>query len=524
MIKGKRIFIFVVIAMIASMIVMTVNLFANFADTYGFSAAGMARGNAMTAVAKDWSSVYYNMSGLGKTGMIKGGKESVASKGEDSDVEFYNPYAVTEPKSLPVSVAPEREVETVTGEILTDQLAVSYLYAYPMLKIDRASPSNSAFSQEPMLMDEDLDVGTVVIGLAFDLNHIYKMPDFISSARLGLGLGLMHDLYLAKVSDIDVRTHNFQRYGREAERAVILAGLGFGILDDLCGIGIGANIWITGAGAVEMRDAQIGPETQTPKQEIKLDLKPKIAPSIGAYVSPGKIVPLLKGLELGVNYRGEIYLEIDPFAAIAEVELGGVELNIALAIFEFYTPHIITAGCAYTLPFSLPLVRDITISADIEYQMWSGYMISSSKEYYWEEIVGIEIPEFDDIIVPKIGASVEVFDWLSVLAGYYYQPSFVPDEANEGIFNFLDNDKHVASCGLSVAIPPFLGFVNPIEVNVGFQYQYLVERDVSKNHDSYIDKLGLDLDDQEEYKQTRNPDYSYGGVNYLVTAEVILRM
>ena len=44
------------------------NLFAGtFADTFGFSAEGMARGNAMTASVNDWSSVYYNVAGLGKT-------------------------------------------------------------------------------------------------------------------------------------------------------------------------------------------------------------------------------------------------------------------------------------------------------------------------------------------------------------------------------------------------------------------------------------------------------------------------
>ncbi len=41
--------------------------FANFADTYGFSAIGISRGNAMTAVVNDWSSVYYNIAGLGRT-------------------------------------------------------------------------------------------------------------------------------------------------------------------------------------------------------------------------------------------------------------------------------------------------------------------------------------------------------------------------------------------------------------------------------------------------------------------------
>jgi len=513
----KRLFFVTAIGIMISF-VMTISSYANFADTYSFSASGMARGNAMTAVVKDWSSVYYNMSGLGKTGVVNRGGVVSSSEGSDSDVVFYNPYSPSGGESESKSVASAGPKKAAVGDVLTNQLAVSYLYAYPKFDIDRSAPSNPDFSQDAMRMDEDLEVGTVVIGLAFDLNHILKIPNFVSSARLGLGIGLMHDLYLAKVSDVDVRTHTFQRYGRKAERAVILAGVGFGVLDDLCGVGIGANIWITGVGALEVRDAQIGPETQRPKHEIKADLKPKMAPALGAYISPGKIVPLLEGLELGVNYRGEVYMEIDPIAGIAEVDLGGVELNVALSIFDFYTPHIITAGFAYTVPF----MDSIIISGDLEYQMWSGHRISGAKEIYWEDTMGIEVPEFDDIIIPKVGASFRAFDWLNLLAGYYYQPTFVPDEANSGLFNFLDNDKHVASFGFELTIPSLIGFVNPIQINMGFQYQYLTERDVTKNHGSYINNLNLSSSNQEEYMQTKNPDYSYGGVNYSVTAEVIL--
>ncbi|HOR94798.1 MAG TPA: hypothetical protein PLZ38_12565, partial [Spirochaetota bacterium] len=48
-------------------IIMPALVYANFADTYGFGAQGVARGNAMTAVVNDWSSVYYNIAGLGRT-------------------------------------------------------------------------------------------------------------------------------------------------------------------------------------------------------------------------------------------------------------------------------------------------------------------------------------------------------------------------------------------------------------------------------------------------------------------------
>ncbi len=43
-------------------------LFAsNSAETFGFGTRGISMGNAMTATVDDWSSVWYNPAGLGKT-------------------------------------------------------------------------------------------------------------------------------------------------------------------------------------------------------------------------------------------------------------------------------------------------------------------------------------------------------------------------------------------------------------------------------------------------------------------------
>jgi len=67
--KSKHLLILITILFFAGY---SVNLYANFAETYGCSAEGMARGNAMTATVSDWSSVFYNVGGLGKTQGLTG--------------------------------------------------------------------------------------------------------------------------------------------------------------------------------------------------------------------------------------------------------------------------------------------------------------------------------------------------------------------------------------------------------------------------------------------------------------------
>jgi len=56
----------IVIAVFA--VIINLPLYAsNFAESHGFSANGVAKGNAVVSTVNDWSSVWYNPAGLGKT-------------------------------------------------------------------------------------------------------------------------------------------------------------------------------------------------------------------------------------------------------------------------------------------------------------------------------------------------------------------------------------------------------------------------------------------------------------------------
>ena len=409
---------------------------ANFADTYGFSASGIARGNAMTAVVNDWSAVYYNMAGLGRTR------------------------------------------DALTTDQFNDQLALTLLYTSPDLKIK--------IERSDVKGDQDLDFTATSLGLVLDLNHFYQMPEVFSSARFGLGLGIIDAEYLAKVNDIDLRTHNFIKYGREIERIVILTGVGFGFKDDLFGFGLGANVLFGGDGKIMMSSVEVGADEQIPDAQTRMDLKTEIAPVLGFYFSPGNF-------DFGLAYRGEVTLEIDPLDAGAILEAGNAELDMYLSIFDYYTPAVFSMGVAYTL-------GPCTMSIDVELQDWSGYQISDSRKDS-----GIKTPKLDDVIVPKVGLAWSVSPGLDLMAGYYYEPSCVPDKTNAGRFNLLDNDKHVISSGCEFKLPHFSGMTGPLSAGVGIQYQILENRSVTKTA-----KIQSEL----------NPNYDYEGTVITAILEI----
>lgn len=429
-------------------------LFANgahassFADTYGLSPKGMSMGNAMTAHVDDWSAIYYNVAGLGRT----------ADKKVKPDVELFLGYLNTQPST---------------------DLDIPQRYYLDDEGVRHDVPTNA---------DDDLDYGQFILGLGLDLNMFYKMPDAISSARFGLTLGVGDDLAVTKVSDVEPQTHNYLRFGREAQQTMIMTGVGLGFFDDAFGIGAGVRTSFGGEGRVLLEDVQVGQDPQTPRQQAAMDLELENSLIAGLYVDLGKIAPAVEGLSLGASYKQESYFEIDPFQTASVVEVGGILLNLNLAIFDYYQPETYTFGVSYRFDRFL-------IAFDAEYQKWSDYKVSGPYEYLYADI----LPDLDDIWIPKIGLQYDATERASLYFGYYYQPSFIPDEATEGVVNWMDNDKHVGSVGISYNTGKWAGLQKDMVLHAGYQLQYLEDRKVNKSEDDPM-----------------NPSYEYGGMVHTV--------
>lgn len=426
---------------------MTQTAFASsIGTTYGFSPRGMAMGNAMSAHVNDWSSVYYNMAGLGKT------------------------------KEL-IERAKSKEKSGI------NQVSVNYLVTAPQLdiNINRVDKDGTPLSTNGA---EDLDFGTFMMGFAMDLNTIYRMPDPVSSARMGFAMGTNDDLTVVKINDVDPRTHNFLRYGKEAQRALILAGAGFGFMDDLFGVGLGLNISFGGSGTIALSDLEVTEDEQIPIDNAMMDISLEPTMVAGLYFSPGRRYQALEGLNFGLTYRQKSKLDISPLNTVAKLKTGNVLLNLKLALLDYFQPDIFTFGTSWQHS------QRLTLSLEAEFQRWSGFAISANHETNFAN----DLPELDDIIVPKLGFEYLVSRRLAIQGGYCYEPSFIPDSGLEKSINFLDSNKHIASIGASYRLPAFTRMRREVTLFAAFQQQFLEKRDVKK-----LEPTGV------------NPNYSFEG-------------
>lgn len=246
-----------------------------------------------------------------------------------------------------------------------------------------------------------------------DLNTIYTMPEVISSARLGVSMGINDDLSAVKINDIDPRTHNYIRYGNEAQRALILAGAGAGFFDDLFGVGLGLNISFGGSGTIALSDLLITEDQQVPVNNAMMEISLEPTMVAGLYFSPGKKINALQGLEIGASYRQKSMLKIDPLDTLATLDTGNVLLNMRLALLDYFQPDIFTFGVSYDV------AERLLVSLELEQQQWSEYEVSLNHE----ENFGDVLPELDDILIPKLGMEYRLTQRLAVQGGTATNPA-----------------------------------------------------------------------------------------------------
>ncbi len=336
-------------------------------------------------------------------------------------------------------------------------------------------------------------------------------------------MGLNSDFSLANINDIDPRTHDFLRHGNEIRTAAILAGLGLGLADDVIGLGIGVNLAFSGKANAYM-DAKLSGNLQIPIADSSMRLK--VVPGVitGVYLSPGKIAAALAGLEFGVSYRQETILKIDPFRAGAGILGGVVEMSLLMSIQDYYSPHVVNWGIAYTR-------GGVTLSYDMGYEMWAWNTLSMVwKSHY------IGIPKLKNILLYKAGLKYDTpLGWLAVMAGYSYMPSILYKDAGTkigirvdtvgtkvatGMYNYLDNTKHNVSCGFTFTVPQVWRFTGKIVITLSYQLQYLEPKSVVKTGINYTN--GVLEDPVQSY--FLNPRYRYGGLNHGMFVEVGMKI
>ncbi len=398
---------------------------ASMVDVYGFGSRASSMGGAFTAIADDFSAVYYNPAGLMHQRTLE--KPFPRRKGIKFDI--------------------------------------GYVYGEPQLYVQDWGKARHT---------EDYGSTTgPYLGVTFDpedFHGTFKRKVF--AFGLGVYVPIDHLLYYGRYWPEERKFPFFYDY---AMRFVLLPGIGIGIAPSFsigAGLQVLARLHTDTTGVVDVGiEKLLSPESllqqriRLSPQEVHLgefeDLTLNLAPIVGILYKPSK------RLQVGFVYRGENYIN-DFGLTNPTINLGNIlafPQGYQFKFVRFFTPHQFVVGTA---------VRP-----------WERWLISLDVGWYkWSEFMDIEArtpePKFKDTWLPRIGIEWTLRERVLLRAGYFFYDSPVPEQKSS-LTNFLDNDRHVISIGSEYIVQDPPGFWDkPLHISVHLQYHISVRRHYAK--------------------------------------------
>jgi len=397
---------------------------ASVVDLYGWGSRATALGGAFTALADDFSAVYYNPAGLMHQRTLE--RDFPNRKGIKFDFGF--------------------------------------VYGEPRFYVrDKGGSSQTR------------DYGSIAgscLGITFDpvdFHGTFKRKVF--AFGLGLYLPVDHLLYYGRYWPEEREYPFFYDY---AMRFVLMPGIAIAVLPNLS---VGAGLQILGrlhtdtVGNVDVDLAKLLSAQSLLQHRVRLDqdevhlgefedLTLNLAPVVGIQFRPSA------RWRFGVVYRGENYVN-DFGLTNPVINLAGIlsfPQGYQFKFVRFFTPHQVFLGTAVSP------VREVTVSLDAGWLDWSGFMDIEAQR---------PDPPFHDTWMPRVGVEFRAREWLCLRGGYFFCASPVPEQ--KGRSNFLDNDRHVFSLGAEWVVLDPPGFWDkPLLISLHLQVQHAVTREYRK--------------------------------------------
>lgn len=222
-------------------------------------------------------------------------------------------------------------------------------------------------------------------------------------------------------------------------------------------------------------DAQLDTYTDlqgnTSLESLNVSAKPSIRPIFGLNVNWAETFCgggdcAFDGIETALSFRGHSNTETKVEATtIIPGTIPSPGLNLAVATLDAYQPDITALGMQYRQ-------ERWRVGLTLEYQTWSDL----SDEFERDTIKDQANLNFQDILIPRLGAEFRVNDMLTLTGGIALEES--PLEGKRSLdVNYLDADRTLIGVGgtLELRDPPILAY--PLTLSFGYQYQMIDERD-----------------------------------------------
>ncbi len=395
---------------------------ANPLDAFGFTARGQGMASAVTATTRDVAATYYNPAGL------------------------------------------------AASDALTFELG--WTFAQPRLSLGAGD------------MDVDAHRG---------FQGGFALAGQVLDRRVGFSIGLsLPDRQITRVRALPQRQPRFVLYDNRPQRIVLSAALALELWEDLY-LGAALTFLSNAVGRLEIEGRLDVSEQDTALiSNVYEDLTAKRYPTVGVQWRGHE------HLRLGASFREQFELKL-----AVEVHVAGdifiSDLNPDEALFEgaffdtgtlnhnHFSPRQLTLGAAWEEERWL-------VEVDVSWLDFSRFPSPTAEVDFDLDIPGasfdipeteaIDPPRFHDILVPRLGAELEVARGesatLRLRAGTFFEPSPAPDQP--GRTNYADPPKIGASLGLGLAwdaAPSVLP--RPIELDLSALLVALPEREYRKD-------------------------------------------
>lgn len=175
----------------------------------------------------------------------------------------------------------------------------------------------------------------------------------------------------------------------------------------------------------------------------------------------------LDGFETAVAYRSSsnTQTEVDAETIIPGLIPASAPLILSVLTLDSYQPSIYSIGAQYS-------TDKWRVGVTLEQQNWSDL----EEEFENDSIKDQAMAEFDDILIPRIGAEYKIGEHFGVTLGLAYQESALKSDSTLDV-NYFDNDKYIIGLGLSAEYSRTRYLTYPVRLDIGYQHQMLEERD-----------------------------------------------
>ncbi len=242
------------------------------------------------------------------------------------------------------------------------------------------------------------------------------------------------------------------------------------------GISLGASVRITLEATAEL-DAVSTLGGETSRERLSVTAEPSLKTILGSNIDLGStFCPdadcFLNGWETAFTYRTKsaATTTVDSNIVVTQT-IPDPGLALAVSTIDSFQPETFAVGAQYK-------GDGWRVGGSLEQQNWSQleHELSNDTIKDQQSVAAGDRAQFDDIIVPRVGAEYDLSKNFAVRAGVAFEESPLQTTRNPEL-NYLDADKFVVGVGLSATYDRTRLLAYPIRMDIGYQYQQLQERD-----------------------------------------------